>query len=88
MSGEIKRHADGNWYQGEPQETFASDHTETWSGTRDKSMDHVSDEYAKQTAAQKERNLKEEAHQLGLSSWDRVDKWLKSLNPKIKIKKG
>ena len=24
-----------------------------------------------------ERNLEEEAHQLGLSSWDRVDKWLK-----------
>jgi hypothetical protein len=26
-----------------------------------------------------ERNLEEEAHQLGLSSWDRVDKWLKEL---------
>lgn len=23
------------------------------------------------------RNLEEEAHLLGLSSWDRVDKWLK-----------
>jgi len=23
--------------------------------------------------------LEEEAHQLGLSSWDRVDKWLKEL---------
>lgn len=59
MSGEIKRHADGNWYQEKPQETFASDHAETWTGTRDKSMDHVSDEYAKYVAAQKERNMKE-----------------------------
>ena len=33
-----------------------------------------------------ERNLEEEAHQLGLSSWDRVDKWLKELG-KIKFTK-
>jgi hypothetical protein len=26
-----------------------------------------------------ERTLEEEAHQLGLSSWGRVDKWLKEL---------
>jgi predicted SprT family Zn-dependent metalloprotease len=29
MGGEIKRYADGNWYQGKPQETYASDQAET-----------------------------------------------------------
>jgi len=31
--------------------------------------------------------LEEEAHQLGLSSWDRVDKWLKELESKNQNKK-
>lgn len=35
-----------------------------------------------------ERNLEEEAHQLGLSSWDRVDKYLKELESKDQNKKG
>jgi hypothetical protein len=34
-----------------------------------------------------ERTLEEEAHQLGLSSWDRVDKWLKELESKNQNKK-
>ncbi|MFA7462252.1 MAG: hypothetical protein WCY59_03800 [Anaerovoracaceae bacterium] len=83
MSDVIRRRADGSWGQGDVVPTYASDHAETWSGTADKSMDRVSDEYAKYVAAQKERNLKddleEEAHQLGLSSWESVDKWLKEL---------
>lgn len=66
MSGEIKRYADGNWYQGKPQETFASDQAETWSGTRDKSIEHVSDEYAKQLAEQNERKTKEDIGKLCL----------------------
>lgn len=32
---------------------------------------------AKKNYKKQERDLEEEAHQLGLSSWDRVDKWLK-----------
>jgi hypothetical protein len=32
-----------------------------------------------QNGKKQERNLEEEAHQLALSSWDRVDKWLKEL---------
>jgi len=47
MSEVIKRGYDGDWHQGEPQEAFASDHADTWSGTRGKSMEYVSDEYAK-----------------------------------------
>ena len=72
MGGEIKRYADGNWYQGKPQETYASGHAETWSGTRDKSMEHVSDEYAKQLAAQNERNTKEDIWKLYLQK-ERTD---------------
>lgn len=34
---------------------------------------------SEQNGKKQERNLEEEAHQLGLSSWDRVDKWLKEL---------
>jgi hypothetical protein len=59
MSDVIRRRADGSWGQGDDVPTYASDHAETWTGTRDKSMDHVSDEYAKYVAAQKERNMKE-----------------------------
>ena len=59
MSDVIRRRADGSWGQSDVVPTYASDHAETWSGTADKSMDHVSDEYAKYVAAQKERNMKE-----------------------------
>jgi hypothetical protein len=72
MGGEIKRYADGNWYQGKPQETFASDQAETWSGTRDESTEHVSDEYAKQLAEQNERNTKEDIWKLYLQK-ERTD---------------
>ena len=34
---------------------------------------------SEQSGKKLERNLEEEAHQLGLSSWERVDKWLKEL---------
>jgi len=66
MSDVIKRRADGSWGQGDDVPTYASDHAETWTGTRDESMEHVSDEYAKQLAAQKDWNLKEHIGKLYL----------------------
>ena len=38
---------------------------------------------AKKNDKKPERNLEEEAHQLGLCSWDRADKWLKKRKKKI-----
>jgi hypothetical protein len=66
MSDVIRRRADGSWGQGDDVPTYASDRAETWSGTRDESMEHVSDEYAKQLAAQKDWNLKEHIGKLYL----------------------
>jgi len=66
MSDVIRRRADGSWGQGDDVPTYASDHAETWTGTRDESMEHVSDEYAKQLAAQKDWNLKEHIGKLYL----------------------
>jgi hypothetical protein len=66
MSEVIKRGYDGDWHQGEPQETYASDHADTWSGTRGKSMEYVSDEYPKYLAMQKEWNMKEDIGKLYL----------------------
>lgn len=60
MSDVIKRVYDGNRYQGDSHDTYASDQAETWSGTRDKSIEQISDEYAKYMEAKKERNLKED----------------------------
>lgn len=72
MSDVIRRRADGSWGQGDDVPTYASDHAETWSGTRDKSMEHVSDEYAKQLTAQNERNTKEDIWKLYLQK-ERTD---------------
>ena len=72
MSDVIRRRADGSWGQSDVVPTYASDHAETWSGTADKSMDHVSDEYAKQLAAQNERNTKEDIWKLYLQK-ERTD---------------
>ena len=72
MSDVIRRRADGSWGQGDVVPTYASDHAETCSGTADKSMDHVSDEYAKQLAAQNERNTKEDIWKLYLQK-ERTD---------------
>ena len=72
MSDVIRRRADGSWGQGDDVPTYASDHAETWSGTRDKSMEHVSDESAKQLAAQNERNTKEDIWKLYLQK-ERTD---------------
>jgi len=66
MSDVIKRGYDGDWYQEDPQDTYASDHAEARSGTRDKSMDHVSVEYPKYLAVQKEQNTKEDIGKLYL----------------------
>lgn len=66
MSDVIRRRADGSWGQGDDVPTYASDRAETWSGTRDESMEHVSDEYAKYLAMQKEWNLKEDIGKLYL----------------------
>ena len=72
MSDVIRRRTDGSWGQGDDVPTYASDHAETWSGTRDESMEHVSDEYAKQLAAQNERNTKEDIWKLYLQK-ERTD---------------
>lgn len=66
MSDVIRRRANGSWGHGDDMPTYASDHAGTWTGTRDKSMDHVSDEYAKQLAAQKDWNIKEHIGKLYL----------------------
>jgi hypothetical protein len=66
MSDVIRRRADGSWGQGDDVPTYASDRAETWSGTRDESMEHVSDEYAKYLAMQKEWNMKEDIGKLYL----------------------
>ena len=55
MSDVIRRRADGSWGQGDDVPTYTSDHAETWFGTRDKSMEHVSDEYANNWAHRTER---------------------------------
>ncbi len=72
MSDVIRRRSDGSWGQGDDVPTYASDHAETCTGTRDKSMDHISDEYAKYVAAQKERNLKDDIAKLHMQN-ERTD---------------